>query len=271
MGAGASRSAGVVDASIRAEGPKPPTENELAPFTGRPGHRIVGLLMRRIGQTGPALEIADAIVAAARRNGDLALLESTLNDLALTQRERGDRVGALETLQQEEALCRRRVDARALRICQGNQAVVLKELGATDAAMQLFNAPIDASREPLDEAALASALTNRAELLARDRPQDALQALREAEHLFRAIGDRDGLAAALGNLGVWRPTRTTSHSDPRPSTPKRRLFTRHWVTGPASHGRVPDRPRWHCGGRTSTGRCASPGGPGLWPLRALRR
>ncbi len=183
-------------------GTSPPTDAELAQLSGRSAQRIAGLLLRRIGQSGAALAIAEQVAAAAGRIGDEALLESALNDLALVLRERGDRAAALVALQQQEALCRRRGDEPALRVSLGNQAVVLKELGASDAALGLLNTLVDSSRAALDEAALASALTNRAELLVRDRPQEALRALREAEDLFRAVGDRDGLAAALGNLAV---------------------------------------------------------------------
>ncbi|HMF96365.1 MAG TPA: hypothetical protein VKE96_18820, partial [Vicinamibacterales bacterium] len=174
----------------------------LGALAKRTAHRIVGVLMRRGGAADIAVTIATADAESAQETGDRTRLVAALADLALAQRASGGLNAALATLRRLEPLCRQEGNQEALRICLGNQAVVLKELGAKDEARNILERLVNASRAPLDEPTLASALLNRADLLMDARPADALLSLREAERLFRSLGDRDGLAAALGNLAA---------------------------------------------------------------------
>lgn len=177
---------------LDARGPLALTLNNLA------------LSLQYLGETAQAEAVYLEALAIDRELGDPeeeAVVVANLSALAIGAGRYG---AALDWLTRAEALARAHASApwssEQMRIARLNRAVVLERLGAHVEALGVLRA---LAAEPEPEVRHRAALAANLGVVYRNLgdPRRAERELESAAALFRAVGDRSGLANALLNLG----------------------------------------------------------------------
>ena len=156
------------------------------------------------GQWDEAMAIHKEVEAICRdAKGEFAL-ERSVGNQAWILKERGQLREALAMYEEAASMCREHGDWEGLQGRLSDQAMVLMNLDELDEADHLLTEQEELCRRFGFKKGLSCCLNNRALILMKDkeRPEEALTRLEEAERIDRELRHKHGLQTSLGNKAV---------------------------------------------------------------------